>query len=130
MNQEVFTYNYNAKQNKEVALIREKYLKKERTAMDDLRAMDTEVHRPADIFAYIFGSIAAIIMGAGMSLVMTELGTILGIASAMPIGIALGCVGMVMAIVNYPMHKRILARRREKYGARILSLSDEIMGRE
>ena len=130
MDQEVFTYNYNAKQNKEVALIREKYLKKERTAMDDLHRLDTEVHRPAEIFAYIFGSISAIIMGAGMSLVMTELGAILGIAGAMPIGIALGCVGMLMASVNYPMHKRILARRRERYGARILSLSDEIMRRK
>ena len=130
MDQEVFTYNYNAKQNKEVALIREKYLKKERTAMDDLHRLDTEVHRPAEIFAYIFGSISAIIMGAGMSLVMTELGAILGIAGAMPIGIALGCVGMLMASVNYPMHKRILARRRERYGARILSFSDEIMRRK
>ena len=79
------------------------------------------------IFAYIFGSISAIIMGCGMSLVMTEIGATLGIASAMTPGIIIGVIGMLMAIVNYPLYKGILSSRRKKYAARILALSEELM---
>ena len=59
--------------------------------------------RPANVFAYIFGSIGAIIMGSGMSLVMTEIGSMIGIKDTMVPGILIGIVGMFMAIINYPI---------------------------
>ena len=48
--------------------IRTQYMEKEFTELDALRALDARVKRPANVFAYAFGSISAIIMGAGMSL--------------------------------------------------------------
>ena len=68
-------------------------------------------------------------MGAGMSLVMTEIGAIVGIASAMPVGIAVGIVGLAFAIVNYPIYKGILNSRKKKYGAQIIELSEKIMNK-
>ncbi|MBQ5893044.1 MAG: hypothetical protein IIW78_02200 [Clostridia bacterium] len=65
-------------------------------------------------------------MGAGMSLVMTEIGAGIGIASAMVPGIVIGALGLLMAAVNYPIYKRILGARKKKYRAEILSLSDKI----
>lgn len=110
-----------------VRKIRTEYVEKEATELDELRKLDAKVKRPVNIFAYIFGSIGAIIMGAGMSLVMTEIGSMIGVDETMVPGIVIGVVGMVIALVNYPIYKRILARRKKKYGAEILALSDKIM---
>ncbi|MGN0683130.1 MAG: dihydropteridine reductase, partial [Oscillospiraceae bacterium] len=83
--------------------------------------------RPANVFGYVFGSIGAIIMGAGMSLVMTDIGAQLGITNTMPVGIVIGLIGMLIAIINYPIYKAILSSRKEKYAERILALSEKIM---
>ena len=109
--------------------IRTQYMEKESTELDALRELDAKVKRPANVFAYVFGSISAIIMGAGMSLVMTDIGATIGMESTMVPGIVIGVVGMIMALVNYPMYKGILSSRKKKYGAEILKLSDKIMNK-
>lgn len=109
--------------------IRAQYMEKESTELDALRKLDEKVKRPANVFAYVFGSIGAIVMGAGMSLVMTDIGATIGMESAMVPGIIIGIVGMLMALVNYPMYKGILGSRKKKYGAEILKLSDKIMNK-
>ena len=112
-----------------VEKIRTQYTEKEATELDALRELDSKVKRPANVFGYTFGSIAAIIMGAGMSLVMTDIGAIIGITSALVPGIAIGALGLGMALLTYPMYKGILNSRKKKYGAEILTLSEKIMNR-
>ena len=107
--------------------IRAQYMEKQSTELDTLRALDAKVKRPANIFSYVFGSISAIVMGAGMSLVMTEIGATLGLVNAMVPGIVIGVVGLAMALINYPMHNGILNARKKKYASEILKLSDKIM---
>ena len=109
--------------------IRTQYMEKQTTELDALRALDAKVKRPANVFAYVFGSLSAIVMGAGMSLVMTEIGTVLGLANAMVPGIIIGIIGLGLAISNYPMHKSILNARKRKYAAEILALSDKIVNK-
>ena len=46
---------------------------------------------------------------------------------AVLIGIVIGVIGMIMAIINYPMYKSILASRKKKYGEEILKLSEKLM---
>ncbi len=115
-----------------VQKIRTQYMEKstEQNQLDLLRELDAEVKRPANIFGYVFGSIGAIIMGAGMSLVMTDIGAQLGIGDGMVPGIIVGIAGMLMTLVNYPIYSNILASRKEKYAERILKLSDKIMTEE
>lgn len=110
-----------------VQKIRTQYTEKEHSQLDALKELDTKVKRPANVFAYVFGSISAIIMGSGMSLVMTDIGTQLGMTETLVPGIVIGVIGMVMAIVNYPMYKKILASRRKRYADKIIALSDELM---
>ncbi|MGN1415384.1 MAG: dihydropteridine reductase [Oscillospiraceae bacterium] len=112
-----------------VQRIRTQYMEKDtaQQELDALKALDAEVKRPANAFGYVFGTISAIIMGAGMSLVMTDIGASLGISEPMAPGIVIGIIGMLMAIINYPIFKKILASRREKYAGRILELSEKIM---
>ena len=102
--------------------IRAQYMEKEFTELDELRALDAKVKRPATIFGYSFGSIGALVMGTGMSLIMTELA-----GGAMVSGILLGVVGMAAMIGNYPIYKRILDARRKLFSAQILTLSDTII---
>ena len=109
--------------------IRAQYIEKQPSELDELRRLDEKVKRPANAFAYTYGSLSAIIMGAGMSLVMTEIGAIVGIASPMIPGIVIGVVGLGMALLTYPIYKRILRSRKEKYSEEILKLSDKIMNR-
>lgn len=114
-----------------VQKIRTQYMEKDSTQkeLDLLRELDSEVKRPANVFGYVFGSIGAVIMGAGMSLVMTDVGTQLGIGNSMPLGITVGIIGMLIAIINYPIYKAILTSRKEKYASRILELSEKIMSK-
>ena len=112
-----------------VQKIRAQYMEKAPSELDGLRELDAKVKRPANVFAYTYGSISAIIMGAGMSLVMTDIGAAIGITSALVPGIAIGVVGLGMALLTYPMYKGILNSRKKKYGAEILTLSDKIMNK-
>ena len=110
-----------------VQKIRSQYTEKESTELDALRELDAKVKRPANVFAYVFGSISTIIMGAGMSLVMTDIGTRVGLSDSMLPGIIIGIAGMFMAIINYPIYKGILGARRRKFADKIIAISDKIM---
>lgn len=70
---------------------------------DDLEKSKT---RGANVFAYIFGCVAALVLGGGMSLVMT-----IGGLAATAGGIALGVVGLVGCAVNYPIYCRIADKK-------------------
>jgi hypothetical protein len=62
-----------------------------------------------------------------MSLVMTEIGTMIGMASTMVPGIAVGVAGMAMVLSTYPIYKKLLHKRKKKYAPEILALSEAIM---
>ena len=110
-----------------VQKIRTQYTEKQHTELDALKELDAKVKRPANVFAYTYGSVSAVVMGAGMSLVMTEIGTIIGLANAMIPGIVIGIVGMGMALSTYPIYKKVLNARKKKYAPEILKLSEKIM---
>ena len=101
--------------------IRQSYCEKPVTKFDELKALDRKVKRPAKVFSYIFGVVGALVLGTGMCFAMKVLGDI------MAVGIVVGIVGIIMTSINYPIYKKILKKRRNKYSAKILELSDEII---
>ena len=110
-----------------VQKIRSQYTEKQHSELDELKELDRKVKQPANTFAYIFGSLSAIIMGGGMSFVMTDLASQLGLGDMMIPGIVIGIIGLAMAVANYPIYKSILSSRRAKFATQILALSDELM---
>lgn len=104
-----------------------RYTENKRTGLDELKELDARVKRPAAVFAYIFGSIGTVIMGSGMSLVMTDISEMIGIADPMLYGIVIGLIGMFIAVINYPIYKSMIGSRRKKYAEKIIALSDQIM---
>ena len=110
-----------------VEKIRSQYTEAEHTELDDLKALDAKVKKPVRVFGYTYGSIGAIVMGAGMSLVMTDIGAILGMQETLIPGIAVGATGMIMVLTNYPIYKKMLNGRKKKYAGKIMELSERIM---
>ena len=104
--------------------IAEEYAPKNERKVLKLKKLDEKVKRPALIFAYTFGSVAAIIAGAGMSMIMTNFGP--GGILGMILGIILGVVGFVLCGVNYLIYTKILRSRKEKYAFEVTELAKEI----
>jgi hypothetical protein len=73
--------------------------------------------------------IGTLILGFGMSLVMTELAEALGISgdAAMVIGIIVGIVGGILASLAYPIYNAIVKAKRKKLAPEIIRLTDELM---
>ncbi|MBR6745554.1 MAG: hypothetical protein IKM00_10135, partial [Clostridia bacterium] len=65
-NNKVFTYQYLAKQNKEVEHIRRKYLPKEEDKMETLRKLDARVQMAGTVPSLCIGIIGCLIFGIGM----------------------------------------------------------------
>ena len=110
-----------------VQKIRTQYIEKQHTELDTLKTLDAKVKKPANVFTYTYGSVSAIIMGAGMSLVMTDIGAMIGLTATMAPGIVIGTAGMVMALTTYPIYKKILRSRKNKFAPQILALSEKLM---
>ena len=109
-----------------VEKIRSQYTDKAYSELDALKALDAKVKKPAKVFGYTYGSIGAIIMGAGMSLVMTEIGVMLGMNETLIPVIAVGIVGLILCCTTYPIYKKILNSRKKRYAGKIMELSDRI----
>lgn len=108
--------------------IREKYTKTEPSRLDALIALDKKIARPAKIGAYIFGGVGALVMGSGMSLIMTDIAASLGMAQpTMATGIIIGVVGLAMAAVNYPIYRAMVSARRRRHADEILAISQELL---
>ena len=110
-----------------VEKIRSQYTEQQHTELDALKALDAKVKKPANVFGYLYGSIGAMVMGAGMSLVLTDIGSMLGMTETLIPGIVIGAAGMVMALTAYPIYRKILTSRKKKYAAQILELSEKAL---
>ncbi len=128
---ETFNYTYSAKEQEEIKAIRKKYVPPaaQEDKMLQLRRLDAGVTQKATAVSLAFGMIGALVLGFGMSLMMTELGELFGARREMSLllGIAIGIVGIVLAGLAYPLYNRIIKKEREKIAPEIIRLTDELM---
>ena len=126
-----FQYTYSAKEQAELKRIRDKYTAptEAEDKMARLRRLDASVTNTAQAVALVFGVIGTLILGFGMSLVMTDLAESLGISgdAAMLIGIIIGVVGGILASLAYPIYHAIVKAKRKKLAPEIIRLADELM---
>ena len=129
MENKSFTYVYSAEEQDEIRRIRQKYQPSEEDGMSRLRKLDAKVSQKATVVSLIFGIFGALIMGTGMSLVMTEFGVLLELThvAKMVVGIIIGLIGLVMVVLAYPVYNRVLKKERERIAPEILRLSEELM---
>lgn len=89
---------------------KQELVKLERQAEDTfarIGGLERSKTQGASAFSYIFGCIAALILGGGMSLVMLVEGSIPALVG----GIVLGIIGIVLCGVNYPIYKRLASQK-------------------
>lgn len=110
-----------------VEKIRSQYTEKEHTELDGLKKLDSKVKKPVKIFTYLFGTVSALVMGGGMSLIMTDINDAVGLADPLKAGMVIGVIGLAGAAVNYPVYQKWLNARRKKYASEIISLSDRVL---
>lgn len=126
---EAFSYTYSAEQRQEIEEIRKKYLPPEQDKMAQLRKLHASVSSKAMTLSLVIGIVGALILGSGMSLIMTDLAASLGIAAgaAMVLGVILGLVGLIMVALAYPVYDRVLKKERARIAPEILRLTDELL---
>ena len=126
-----FTYIYSAKEQAELKRIREKYTAPTETEdmMARLRRLDASVTNTAQAVALVFGVMGTLILGFGMSLIMTELAESLGLFgnAATVVGIITGIVGGILASLAYPIYNTIVKAKRKRLAPEIIRLTDELM---
>ena len=126
---EEFKFTYSAKEQEELRKIRQKYVPKEVDRMEQLRKLDAGVTRKAVVLSLVAGIIGALVLGFGMSLIMTDVGETLGLYGTIQVvlGVVIGMIGVVLVSVAYPIYNRIARKERERIAPEIIRLTDELM---
>ena len=124
-----FSFTYSAAQQQEVEEIRKKYLPKEDNKLEKLRKLHNGATQKAQAAALVVGVLGALILGLGMSLIMTPLAKALGYM-AMVLGIPTGLLGIGLVALAYPVYNRVLQKQRQRIAPEILRLTDELMNHE
>lgn len=127
---ETFHYTYSAKERAEIEAIRKRYAPPEaEDALTRLRRLDAAVTQKATLVSLILGILGALILGFGMSLIMTDFIFVFGIPRSWGLlfGIVTGAFGIVLISVAYPVYNRIVRAERERISPEILRLADELM---
>lgn len=117
---EIFEYTYSASQQCEVQKIREKYLPKEVTKLDQLRALDAGVTKRGTAVSLVHGILYTLVLGLGMSCCMVWADKLL-----LP-GVVIGCIGLAGVAATYPIYNHIVKQDRERIAPEILRLTEEL----
>ena len=118
---ETFQYTYSAPEQSDVKKIREKYLPKEMTKMDQLRALDASVTRRGNVVSIVHGILFTLLLGLGMSCCMVWAGSWF-----LP-GIVIGCVGLAGVAATYPIYSHIVKQDKAKLAPEIQRLTEELI---
>lgn len=130
-NKDTFNYTYSAKKQEEIKAIRKKYTEqpKEEDKIAKLRRLDAGVTKKATTVSLIVGILGALILGFGMSLIMSDLSDIMGLQQNMAIiiGVIVGVIGIIPVSVAYPLYNSIVKTERKKIAPEIIRLTDELL---
>lgn len=120
--EKVFRYSYSAKQNAEVQAIRNKYLPREESKLDELKRLDYQVSNAGLPQALAVGIAGCLVFGLGMCIAMEVL------VGGMVLGVLLGACGIAVMIVAYPVYRSCFRKTKTKHQPRILELAAELSG--
>ena len=124
-----FSYVYSAEEQDEIRKIRKKYEFREEDPISRIRKLDNSVTQKATAISLVFGVIGVLVMGSGLSFIMTDLGSVIGLSGNIPwvLGMLTGVMGLILVVLAYPMYNNVLKKEREKVASEILELTEELM---
>ena len=119
-NKEIFTYTYSARQQEEVRRILQKYTPPQEDKMELLRRLDKSAQQPGTIAGIALGVCGTLMLGLGMCCTMVWTGVF-------ALGVAVGCTGISVLALAYPMFLHLTKRRRAQLAPQIEALSRELL---
>ena len=122
-----FEYTYSAPteyERRQIEQIRAKYAPKseDECSMQTLKALDNKIHSTATMLALVFGILGCLIFGLGLTMVLEWNILTWGIVI-----MAIGCIPMAFA---YPAYTASIKRGKQKYGEKILQISNQLLNKE
>lgn len=121
MENETFTYQYSAKQNREVEYIRKKYLPREESKMEKLKRLDHRVQNAGMIESLCIGIAGCLVFGIGMCFGLDVF------EGADWLTLLFGGIGTLIMLPAYPVYRRISGKTKAELTPEILRISEEIM---
>ena len=124
-----FKYTYSASEQAELKSIRAKYTESEESPIERIRRLDNRVTGRAQSISLALGVVGILILGFGLSLILSDLKYIFGdnTVLAIVIGSVLGIIGGIPIAIAYPAYNYVLKREQKKVAPEILKLTDELM---
>lgn len=122
MNENTFHYTYSAKENQEVLNIRNKYMPRGESKLEELKRLDHLVQNSGVVEALCAGIGGCLVFGLGLCLAMEVIG------DAVWLGVILGLVGIAGMLAAFPVYRKFFERAKKEHTPRILELSAELTG--
>ena len=120
MNENAFSYTYSATCNQEVLNIRNKYLPREETKLEELKRLDHLVQNSGVTQSLCAGMVGCLIFGLGLCLALEVIGQMIWL------GVILGLVGTVGMLAAFPVYRKYFNKAKTQHTPRILELAAEL----
>ena len=120
-NDQVFRYTYSATRNDEVKKIREKYMPRPESKIEQLRRLDESSTKTGLACSLTLGVISSLILGIGMCCTM-----LWSYALFVP-GVIVGLAGIAGIALAYPLNHYLTKKERERLAPEILKLTNELL---
>lgn len=117
----IFTYEYSAKQNKEVESIRRKYLPREESKLEHLKRLDNKAQSAGMLPSLCIGVIGILIFGIAMCFGLNVF------EGEGWLKYFFGILGILTMLPAYPIYKYISSKTKARLTPEILRLTDELM---
>ena len=117
-----FSYNYSAQQNKEIQTIRDRYLPKQESGLEELKRLDHKVTSAGLVPGLVMGILSCLVFGLGMCFALQVLG------NSMALGVLFGTIGAAGMILAYPVYRYCFRKAKEIHQPRILELANRLCG--
>ncbi len=115
---EHYTYNYAAKDLKEANEIKDRFVEREKSKIEQLRDIDNACINKGIRAGLLLGIPALAFFGVGMTMVLSY--------KVYIVGSIIGITGMILGGLSYPVHRNAIKRAREQYRDEVLRLTKEI----
>lgn len=115
MEDEKYSYRFSKRDEEELKNLKDKYIAREKTPLEQVREIESEVNKEASIPSFPFGIIGSIILGLGMCFTMVW-------TRFFALGIVIGVVGIAILAVNYPLYLRRLQNLRKAQADKVAKI--------
>ena len=125
MDKDKFNFTYSApteQERREIESIKNQYLYSRTNTgekLEELKKLDKRVKNIPTMISLILGIVGTLIFGTGLTMVLEW--------DIMIWGVVVSIIGIAIMSIAYPVYARTLAFLKQKYGDRIIKLSDELL---